>query len=115
MFANTVDCGSAGDTHPEERVIDDVHAPRCNESYTMVKLAASISSKGTALLHVKVDTRAGGNVLPLCVFQHLHLDRISPAGLDHISNRLTAYNGSHKPLYGALCGPIVWQPGGTGI
>ena len=33
-----------------------------------------------------------------------------PTGLDHISTRLTAYNGSHIPLYGALCGPITWQP-----
>ena len=32
----------------------------------------------------------------------------------HISTRLTAYNGSHIPLYGALCGPITWQPGHPG-
>ena len=32
-----------------------------------------------------------------------------PPGLDHISTRLTAYNRSHIPLYGALCGPITWQ------
>ena len=68
LFANTVNCGSAGDTHPEEIVIDNVHAPRCNEAYTMVKLPASISSKETASLHVKVDTRAGGNVFPSMFF-----------------------------------------------
>ena len=67
LFADTVDCGTAGDTHPKEIVIDDVHAPRCNEAYTTVKLPASISSKGTALFCVKVNTRAGGFVLPLCV------------------------------------------------
>ena len=119
LFANTVNCGTAGDTHPKEIVIDDVHAPRCNEAYTMVKLPASISSKGTASLHVKVHTRAGGNVLPLCVFRCLHPDQISPAGLptglDHINTKVTAYNRSHIPLYDALCGPIVWWPGGTGI
>ena len=119
LFADTVNSGSAGDTHPEEIVIDDIHAPRCNEAYTMAKLPASISSKGTAALCVMVDTRAGDNMLPLHVFQHLHLDQISPAGLptglDHISTRLTIYNGSHIPLYGALCGPIVWRPGGPGI
>ena len=27
-----------------------------------------VSRKGTASLHIKVDTGAGGNVLPLCVF-----------------------------------------------
>ena len=68
LFANTVNCGTAGDTHPEEIVIDNVHAPRCNEAYTMIKLPASISSKGTTSLHVKNDTGAGGNVLPLHVF-----------------------------------------------
>ena len=115
LFANTVNCGSVGDTHPEEIVIDNICAPRCNEAYTMVKLPASISSKGTASLHVKVDTRAGGNVLPLHVFWHLHLDQISPAGLYHISTRLTAYNRSHIPLYGTFCGSIVWQPGSPGI
>ena len=53
-------------------------------------------------------------MLPLCVFRHLYPDQISPAGLptglDHICTRLTAYNGSHIPLYGALHGPITWQP-----
>ena len=87
---------------------------QCNEAYTTIQLPASASRKGTASLHVKVDTRAGGNVLPLHVFQHLYPDQISPAGLptglDHVSTRLTAYNGSHIPLYGALCGPITWQP-----
>ena len=37
---------------------------------TMVQLPTSVSSKGTAALCAKVDTGAGGNVLPLCVFQH---------------------------------------------
>ena len=68
LFANAVHCGTAGDTHPEDIVIDDICAPGCNEAYTMVKLPASINSKGTASLHVKVDTGAGGNVLPLHEF-----------------------------------------------
>ena len=53
-------------------------------------------------------------MLPLHVFQRLYPDQISPAGLptglDHINTRLTAYNGSHIPLYGALHRPITWQP-----
>ena len=93
-------------THPEEIMVGDVHAPQCNEAYTTIQLPASTSSKGTASLHVKVDTGAGGNVLPLHVFQHLYPDQISPAGLptglDHVSTRLRVYNGSHIPLYGAL-------------
>ena len=99
-------------------MVDNVHAPLCNEAYTMVQLPASTSSKGTASLHIKVNTGAGGNVLPLYMFQHLCPNWISPAGLptglDHVSTRLTAYNGSHIPLYGALCGPIIWQPGSPG-
>ena len=101
-------------THPEEIMVRDVCAPQCNEVYTTIQLPASASRKGTASLHVKVDTGAGGNVLPLHVFQHLYPDQISPAslptGLDHVNTRLTTYNGSHIPLYGALCGPITWQP-----
>ena len=100
-------------TQPKEIMVRDVHAPQCNESYTTMQLPTSASRKGTASLCIKVNTTAGGNVLPLHVFRHLYPDQISPAGLptglDHINTRLTAYNGSHIPLYGALCGPITWQ------
>ena len=48
------------------------------------------------------------------MFRCLYPDQISPAGLptglDHVNTRLTAYNGSNTPLYGALQGPITWQP-----
>ena len=98
--------------HPEEIMVGDVCAPQCNEAYTTIQ--ASTSRRGTASLCVKVNTRAGGNMLPFHVFQCLYPDQMSPAGqptgLDHISTRLTAYNGSHIPLYGALLGPITWQP-----
>ena len=111
LFIDVVNCGTIGDTHPEEIVVDDVHAPWCNEAYTMVQLPASASSKGTASLCIKVDTAAGCNMLPFCVFKHLYPHQISPAGLptglDHISTRLTGHSGSHIPLYGALHGPII--------
>ena len=87
---------TVGNTHPKEIMVGDVHALQCNESYTTIQLPASASRKGTASLCIKVDTIAGGNVSPLCVFQCLYPDQISPAalptGLDHISTRLTAYN-----------------------
>ena len=54
--------------HPKEIMARDVCAPQCNEAYTTIQLPASASRKGTASLCVKVDTRAGGNVLPLHVF-----------------------------------------------
>ena len=101
-------------THPKEIMVGDVCAPQSNEAYSTIQLPASASRKGTASLHIKVDTRAGGNVVPLHVFQRLYPDQISPAGLptglDHVNTRLTAYNGSHIPLYDALQGPITWQP-----
>ena len=117
LFTDMINYGTIGDTHPEKIMVDNVHTKWCNEVYTTVQLPASASRKGTASLHVKVDTGAGGNVLPLCVFKCLYPNWISPAGLptslDHISTRLTAYNGSNIPLYGTLHGPIIWQPGGT--
>ena len=58
-------------THPKEIMVGDVCAPQCNKAYTTIQLPASASRKGTASARVKVDTRAGGNVLPLRVFQCL--------------------------------------------
>ena len=53
-------------------------------------------------------------MLPLCMFQCLYPDKISPAGLptglDHVSSRLTTYNRSHIPVYSVIHGPITWQP-----
>ena len=109
---------TAWSTHPKEIMVGDVCAPQCNEAYTTIQLPASASRKEQPSLHVKVDTRAGGNVLPLHVFWCLYPNQISPAGLptglDHINTRLTAYNGSHIPLYGALWGPITCQPNHPG-
>ena len=83
-------------TYPKEIMVGDVHAHQCNEAYTTIQLSASASRNGTASLDVKVNTRAGGNVLPLSVFQCLYPDQISPAGLptgpDHVSTRLTVYD-----------------------
>ena len=118
LFIDAINYGTIGDTQPEKIVVDDVCAPWCNEAYTTVQLPASASRKGTASLCVKVNTGAGGNILPLCVFKCLNPNQISPAGLptslDHITTRLTAYNGSHIPLYSALHGPITWWPGSPG-
>ena len=86
------------------------NATRHTPPYSCLQAPAE---RGQPSLCIKVDTRAGGNVLPLLVFQHLYPDQISPTGLptdlDHVSTRLTAYNRSHIPLYGALCGSITWQ------
>ena len=70
LFIDVVNCGTAGDTHQGEIVVDDVYAPQCNEPYTVVQLAASASSKGTASLHVKVNTGGGGTFCP-CVHSNV--------------------------------------------
>ena len=105
---------TVGDVHPKELSIDNISSQWCNKAYTVIKLPASTSSKGTISVHVKVDTRSGGNILPFHLFQQLHPKQTStdslPIGLDPIQTKLTAYNGSLIPLYGILCAPILWQP-----
>ena len=68
LFIDAINYGTVRNTHPNEIMVGSVHTPWCNEAYTTVQLPASASRKGTASLHVKVDTGAGGNVLPLHVF-----------------------------------------------
>ena len=50
---------------------------------------------------------------PLCIPMSLpKLDQPSwPGSRQHQANHI---NGSHIPLYGALCGPITWWPSGSG-
>ena len=118
LFVVAMDCGMVGDVHPKELIIDNISSQQCNEAYTVIKLPASASSKGTASVHVKIDTGSGGNILPLHLFQQLHLKQTSPdglpIGLDPVQTKLTVYNGSPIPLYGILCGPILWQPNTPG-
>ena len=45
-----------------------VCAPQCNEAYTTIQLPAGASRKGTASLHVKVNTRAGATCYPSVCF-----------------------------------------------
>ena len=118
LFAVAMDCGMVGDVHPKEMIIDNISSWQCNEAYTVIKLPASTSSKGTASVCVKIDTRSGGNILPLCLFQQLQLKQTNPDGLpfglDPVQTKLTTYNGSPSPLYGILHGSILWQPNAPG-
>ena len=118
LFIAAMNCGPVGDMHPKEMIIDNISSQQCSEVYAVIKLPASASSKGTASVHVKIDTRSGGNILPLHLFQQLHPKQTSPdglpIGLDPIWTKLTAYNGSPIPLYGVLHGPILWQPSTPG-
>ena len=118
LFIATMDCRTVGDMHPKEMIINNISSQWCNEAYMVIKLPASAISKGTASVHVKIDTASGGNILPLCLFQQLHLKQTIPdglpIGLDPVWTKLTAYNGSLIPLYGILHGPILWQPNTPG-
>ena len=118
LFIAAVDCGTVGDMHPNEMIIDNISSQQYNEAYTVIKLPASTSSKGTTSVHVKIDTGSGGNILPLHLFQQLHQKQTSPdglpIGLDPIQTKLTAYNGCPIPLYRILHGPILWQPNTPG-
>ena len=64
LFIAAVNCGTVGDIHPKEMIINNISSQQCNEVYTVIKLPASASSKGTTSVHVKIDTRSGGNILP---------------------------------------------------
>ena len=81
LFIDAINYGTVRNTHPKEIMVGDVCAPQCNEGYTTVQLPGSASRKGTASLCIKVNTGAGGNLLPLHVFHHLYPNQISPAGL----------------------------------
>ena len=113
-----MNCGMVGDVHPKEMIIDNISSQQCSEAYTVIKLPASASSKGTASVRVKIDTRSAGNIVPLRLFQQLHPKQTSPdglpIGLDPVQTKLTAYNGSLIPLYGVLNGPLLWQPSTPG-
>ena len=76
-----MNCGMVGDMHPKEMIIDNISSDQSSEAYTIIKLPASASSKGTASVHVKINTGSGGNILPLRLFQQLHPKQTSPYGL----------------------------------
>ena len=109
---------SIDDIYAQEIMVDNVRSPQHDEAYTTVRIPADIGKTGNASLCVKVDTGAGGNVLPLRVFKEIYPNRISPAGLptglDQCNTTLTAYNGSRIPMYGRLRGPITWRPDSSG-
>ena len=81
LFIAAMDCRTVGDMHPKEMIIENISSQWCNKAYMVIKLPASTSSKDTTSVCVKIDTRSGGNILPLHLFQQLHLKQTSPDGL----------------------------------
>ena len=60
--------------------VDDMVEPWKTEAYTIVHLPTSNYGKTNASVRVKVDTGAGGNVMPLQVFKHLHPRKMDQNG-----------------------------------
>ena len=84
-------------SNPEEIMIDDFKRPRKTEVYTIVHLPADCEGNTNASVKVKVNTEAGGNVMPLKVFERLYPKQMNlngePTGLETITTKLTPYNG----------------------
>ena len=89
------------------------------EAYTTVKMPAEIGPNQQATLRCKVDTGAGGNVMPLHAFSKLFPRCVTtdgtPTGLRPTRTRLTAYNGSTIKQYGTLDTRIDWKPEGKNV
>ena len=89
------------------------------EAYATVQMPAQIRPNQQATLRCKVDTGAGGNVMPLHAFSKLFLRHVTtdrtPTGIRPTRTNLTAYNGSTIKQYGTLDTAIDWKPEGKNI
>ena len=67
-------------SHPDEIMIDDSNRPRETEAYTIVHLPVDCNGKTSAYIWIKLNTKAGGNVMPLRVFERLYLKQLNLNG-----------------------------------
>ena len=93
--------------------ISDICIDAMTEAYATVKMAAEIGPDQQATLRCKVDTSAGGNIMPLHAFSKLFprcvtTDR-APTGAP-TRTHLTAYNESTIKQYRTLDTAIDWKP-----
>ena len=114
MYGIKVDFYSTIDDDPEEIIIGDITTGH-NEAFTDVTLPAPASYKlHEARVRVKVDTEAGGNILPLQLFRQMYPDQVNkhgiPTGLTPTSTWLFDYNGTRIPQHGALDTCTRWKP-----
>ena len=89
------------------------------EAFAAVQMPAEIGPNQQTTLRCKVDTSAGGNVMPLHAFSKLFPRHVTtdgtPTGLRPTRTCLTAYNGSTIKLYGRLDTAIDWKSEGKNI
>ena len=87
------------------------------EAFTDIEIPADIGKCQLATLRCKVDTGAGGNVMPLCTFTKLFPKWFDtdghPPGLPPSTTCLTAYNSSPIRQFGTFRTHIDWTPQGT--
>ena len=98
--------------------VADIKTNMRTEAFTTVKMPADIRPNQLGRVHCKVDTGAGGNVMPLHVFKKLFPSWLDtngkPTGLWSTVTQMTAYNGSAIPQLGAHDTAIEWMPSSSG-
>ena len=81
----------------DEIMIDDIKKSSKTEAYTIRHLPADCDGKTNASIWLKINTGAGGNVMPLRVFERLYPKQMNlngePTGMETSTTKLTAYNG----------------------
>ncbi len=74
--------------------------------YIRMLTRANLPNRQLQSVHVKVDTGAGDNVMPLCVFAQLYSDCLDknghPIGLTQTGGKMYGYNNVRIPQFGSL-------------
>ena len=104
---------------PETIELSDVQIDSTTEAFATVQMPAEIGPNKLVTLKCKVNTGAGGNVMPLRAFaklfpRHINADG-SPRGLKSSMTHLTVYNRSKIPQFGTLDTAIDWTSKGKRV
>ena len=95
----------------EKITLADISIDVMTEAFATVDMP--VASKKRASLQCKVDTGAGGNMMPLWAFVKLLPNQLTktgmPTGLWKCNTKLRAYNGTNIPQLSALDTPITWK------
>ena len=101
---------------PEHINITALNIDALTEAWATVTMPAEIGPNHCGSLSCKVNTGASGNVMPLSIFAKLFPRCITtngkPTRLHTYDTKLTAYNRSNIPQFGALDTAIEWTPKG---
>ncbi len=87
-----------------------------HKAFTYIRMLtrANLPNRQLQSVHVKVDTGAGHNVMPLHVFAQLYPDYLNkngyPIGLTQTGGKMYSYNNVRIPQFGSLKTQIQWTP-----